>query len=290
MQVLPLPHDEASFTRDGRELTRYHFSPEQRRPYLYPIIGPAGRSLTRIGHPHAPFSHSHHNSVWISHNDVNGDVFWADNGPGRIVPQWIVEYADGDDAAGLVAINHWFGKGDQLHLIERRGVKAIPLPDDEWLLQVDLQLEAGKRPATLGKTPFGLFAVRMAKTLGVNDGGGVIRNSEGNDNEQGANGCFWKRARWVDYSGPILTGVNEGITLLDHPANPNHPSFFHVRQDGWMGASLTFEAARVIEPERPLRLRYGLYVHRGAPALSMIDTRWKSFANSPLAELPNARK
>jgi hypothetical protein len=130
----------------------------------------------------------------------------------------------------------------------------------------------------------------MAKTLGVDDGGGVIRNSEGNVNEQGANGCFWKRARWVDYSGPILTGVNEGITLLDHPANPNHPSVFHVRQDGWMGSSLTFDAARVIEPGTPLRLRYGLYVHRGVPALSLIDRQWKAFANGPLGELPNSRK
>lgn len=290
MQALPLPHDQACLQRNGEELARYHFSPEQRRPFLHPIIGPSGRSLTRMGHPHATVSHSHHNSVWVSHNDVNGDVFWADNGPGRIVPQYIVEYRDGAEAATIVAVNHWIGKGDRVHMIERRGMTAVDLGNREWLLLFDLQLEANKSPVTLGKTPFGMFAVRMAKTLGVNDGGGLIRNSEGNRNEQGPNGVFWKRARWVDYSGPILPGVNEGITLFDHPSNPNHPSHFHVRQDGWMGASLTFDGPLVIQPGPLLRLRYGLFVHRGVPEPELIFPRWRAFADTKIEDLPNYRK
>ena len=43
MQVLPLPHDQASIEREGAELTRYHFAPGLRRPFLHPVIGPAGR-------------------------------------------------------------------------------------------------------------------------------------------------------------------------------------------------------------------------------------------------------
>lgn len=290
MQALPLPLDQASLQRDGVELARYYFAPQLRRPYLYPIIGPSGRSLTRMGHPHATASHSHHNSVWVSHNDVNGDVFWADNGPGRIVTQWIVEYQDADAEASIVSLNHWVGRGDRVHLVERRGMRAVTLPDGEWLLVLDVQLEAPQAPVTLGKTPFGLVAVRMAKTIGVHDGGGAIRNSEGQLNEQGPNGVFWKRARWVDYSGPILPGVREGITLLDHPANPNHPSFFHVREDGWMGSSFTFDAPRVVEPGRLLRLRYGLYVHRGVPDAGAIERQWQPFARMAQADLPNRRQ
>ena len=44
MQVLPQPYDQASFEHLGRELTRYHFGPELRRPFWYPLVGPAGRS------------------------------------------------------------------------------------------------------------------------------------------------------------------------------------------------------------------------------------------------------
>lgn len=290
MQALPLPHDQASLQRQGVELTRYHFAPALRRPFLYPVIGPSRRSLTRMGHPHATFSHSHHNSVWVSHHDVNGDSFWADSGPGRIQHQWIVQYTDGDKAASLVAINHWVGREGRVHLIERRSVQVVDLAEGEWLLILDLQLEADREPVTLGKTPFGMAAVRMAKSIGVHDGGGLIRNSEGKVNEQGEDGVFWKRARWVDYSGPVLPEVREGITLLDHPANPNHPTFFHVREDGWMGASLTLDQPRTIEPDRMLRLRYGLYVHGGVPLPAAIERQWEQFAKTTIEELPNFRR
>ena len=117
----------------------------------------------------------------------------------------------------------------------------------------------------------------MAKTIGVNDGGGTIRNSEGGVNEAGV---FWKSAKWVDYSGPITATATEGITLMDHPSNPNHPSIFHVRNDGWMGASLTHQAPRTIEPGQPLRLRYGLYVHAGMPDTKVLEQRWVEFSRS----------
>ncbi|MBW3623585.1 MAG: PmoA family protein [Armatimonadetes bacterium] len=290
MQVLPLPHDQASMLRDGAELTRYHFGAGQKRPYLYPILGPSGRSLTRMGHPHATASHGHHNSVWVAHDSVNGESFWTDSAPGRIVPQWIAEYRDGGEGCRIAAVHHWVGKDGRVHLIERRGMTAVPLPDGEWMLILDLQFEAGKEPAVLGKTPFGMAAVRMAKTIGVLDGGGLIRNSAGNVNEQGPNGVFWKKARWVDYSGPIAPGVNEGITLMDHPSNPNHPSTFHVRGDGWMGASLTFDSPRTVRPGEMLRLRYGLYVHRGVPPSPALEKQWSAFAKTKIETLPNDRK
>ena len=128
-------------------------------------------------------------------------------------------------------------KTGKVLLEERRRVSLELLPDGESLLVLDLRFEAKGAPVTFGKTPFGLVGVRLAKTIGIADGGGTIRNSEGNVDEQGDNGCFWKRARWCDYSGPVLPGKAEGATLFDHPANPNHPTYFHVRSDGWMGSS-----------------------------------------------------
>ena len=61
---------------------------------------------------------------------------------------------------------------------------------------------------------------------------------------------LWKRARRVDYSRPIENSVIEGITFFDHAANPHHPSHFHVRNDGWMGASLTFDGPREITGDK----------------------------------------
>jgi Methane oxygenase PmoA len=286
MQVIPLPDHQAAILRDGRELTRYHFGPTLRRPFLYPVVGPSGRSLTRMGHPHDPESHSHHNSVWVAHNDVGGESFWDDRSPGRIVHRRIQRYADGDDEASIVAENAWVGRDDRVLLRERRGIAVRPLPEGQWLLLLDLHLEAASGPVTLGATPFGPIGVRMAKTIGGDDGGGLIRNSEGNVNETGPNGAFRRRARWVDYSGPITSDAAEGITLLDHPSNPHHPVPFHVRTDGWMGASLTLTDPITIAPGRPLWLRYGLFVHAGVPSPEVINALWAEFARTTLEDLP----
>lgn len=287
VQVLPQPHDEASFQLDGKELTRYHFAPELRRPFLYPVVGPSGRSLTRMGHPHDPESHSHHNSVWISHNAVDGLTFWADRGQraGRIVQRRPLRYEDGDDEAAAWVENDWIGPEGRIVLRERRRIAVCPLRTGDWLLVLDTRLEPAESDVTLGKTPFGMVGVRMAKTIGVHDGGGRILNSEGGVNEEE---IFWKPARWVDYSGPITTESMGGITLLDHPGNPGHPSVFHVRNDGWMGASLTFGGDREIERGSSLRLRYGLWVHGGVPDGEAIDARWSAFAALELTDLGEA--
>lgn len=287
VQVLPLPGDQATFEVDGREVARYWSGDGQERPFVYPIVGPSGRSLTRMGHPRDPVGHEHHNSFWVSYQSVDGENYWENGQSARIVPRRVVRIDDGDAEAAMIVENDWVGADGLLNLRDRRRMVVRPLKDGEWLFILDLQLEApGDAPIVLGETAFGPVGVRMAKTIGVNDGGGRIRNSEGNEDEQGPNGCFRKPARWVDYSGPITREAAEGIALFDHPSNPSHPSPFHVRRDGWMGACLTYGGPRTIRPGSPLLLRYALYVHRGVPAPAAIDAVWSEFARSAPEPVP----
>jgi hypothetical protein len=286
MQVIPLPHHEFSFQRRGQELTRFHYSPLDKRPFLYPINGPSGHTLTRMGHPHDPFTHSHHNSLWLAHQNVNGVNFWEDRGPAQIRLERVVEFTDGDDACSATVLNAWQGTNRML-LREYRRMTIVDQRDNQWLLLLDVKFEAASGPVTFGRTPFGLAAVRMAKSIGVNDGGGLIRNSEGGVNEPGV---FWKPARWVDYSGAIARDTTGGVTLFDHPMNPNHPSVFHVRNDGWMGASLTYTNALTVETNKPLVLRYGFFVHGGLPTLDALNARWKDFTALKFEELPRAKR
>jgi hypothetical protein len=291
MQVLPLPRGEASVERHGREISRYYFGPDLYRPFLYPLIGPSGKSLTRMGHPRDPNGHSHHNSVWVSHHDVGGVGFWNDasTSKGRIIHQRVLQYEDAEDEALIQVVNAWKddeGRGRTL-LEETRTMRFQPGRRREWLLVLDIELAAPKEPVTLGKTNFGLVGVRMAKTIGVHDGGGTIRSSEGGINEPQVHE---KPARWCDYSGPIAregdddrlpqerSDSTSGISLFDHPSNPNHPTVFHVRDDGWMGSALTFAAPRTIEPGSPLKLRYGLWVHVGVPGPDKINKQFDDFA------------
>ena len=277
VQAIPQPHDEVSFQRDGVEIARYCAGHDGFRPFVFPIIGPSGRSLTRIGHPHDPVTHSHHNSVWLSHQFVNGVNFWEDRSA-HIVHQKLQRLEDGPDTAAIETLNAWQDKDGKTQMIEHRRTGVQVLENGEWLLLIDTQFEAPPNaPVTLAPTAFGMIAVRMAKTIGVHDGGGTIRNSEGGVDEAG---CFRKPARWVDYSGPITPQASEGITLFDHPQNPHHPTPFHVRDDGWMGASLTFSGEIVIPPGQPLRLRYALYVHSGIPPIEALQKRWEAFAKT----------
>lgn len=283
VQATPLPDHQVSFEVNGREWTRAHFGHGLKRPFLYPVIGPSGRTLTRMGHPRDPVSHSHHNSVWLSHAKVNNVDFWSDSGTGRIVHQRLEKLTDGDDDASATTFNLWIDEAKhQTLLAERRRVTVLPKEGGAALIVIDSQLEA-KTDVVFGKTPFGFLGVRMAKSIGVRDGGGTIRNSAGGIDEKGV---LWKAAKWVDYSGAVTRDVKrlEGIALFDHPQNPNHPSVFHVRDDGWMGASFSFAAPVELAKGKTLRLRYGLYVHDTLTSAAL-EACWREFAKSKLDDL-----
>ena len=278
VQAIPLPQDQVAFECDRKELTRLYLGNTQQRPYLFPVNGPSGFTLTRLGHPHDPITHSHHNSVWISHADINGISFWADTSGAKIVHQRVEKLTDSDIAASVETSALWRTKEGVNLLKENRTITVEPLGNGEWLLKIDLQLTPEKDPVQIGDTAFGMLGIRMAKTLGVKDGGGTIRNSEAGIDEAG---CFRKKARWVDYSGPVTNTVQEGITLFDHPSNHNHPAPFHVRDDGWMGAALSFGNPLSLIPGQTLKLRYALYVHSGTANPENIERQWKAFATAP---------
>jgi len=277
----------ASFLLDGRRVLALDGGGQgMRRPFLYPVLGPSGLPLTRMGHPHDPATHSHHNSIWISHHDVQGADFWADNG-GTIEITSISRLDDSETSASLDLKAIWKSKDGTVLLHENRRITLLALASDRWRIDIDTELAAPRDPVTLGSTPFGFLGVRMAKSIGVLDGGGRILSSEGGVNEAG---CFRKPARWVDYSGPVTTALDEGITLMDHPQNLHHPVEFHVRDDGWMGAATTFRAAHTITPDQPLRLKHGLLVHSGLGDPAQIQRDWESFSQSAFDPFPTKRR
>ena len=47
-QAIPQAHDQVSFERNAVEIARYHYGADLKRPFVFPLIGPAGRSITRM--------------------------------------------------------------------------------------------------------------------------------------------------------------------------------------------------------------------------------------------------
>lgn len=276
-EVVPQPDDQVSFQVDGREVLRYHYGPQAPKPYVYPLIGPAGRPVTRLTHPHDPFTHNHHLSLWIGHHDVGGANFWEHRqSAARIVHDRIAKIEDGDRGA-LTIHAKWLDGEKRPLLLDERVWTLTPIGETgELFLDLEMKLTPVAPAIAIGKSSFGMVAVRVAKRMGTLDGGGTITNSEGKVNEKEL--MPHRQARWCDYSGPVAPGEVNGISLFDHPANPNHPTYFHVRGDGWMGASLTQAAAIEVRKDRPLVLRYRFWIHRGPADPKAVDAEWGRWA------------
>ncbi len=297
-EVVPQADHQVAFAIDGVEKVRWHFGDAYPRPFFFPLRGPSGAILTRMGHPGAP-DHDHHQSIWFAHNKLNGLDFWA-NGKGTQVrqKQWLC-YRDGDDEAVMAVLLGWYDAQGK-EVMEQELIAAL-LPIDSATnsqpTEHALELQFTLRPVgsldaiELEQTNFGFLAVRVAKGISAHFGGGQLSNSEGAKQEQE---CFGKQARWMDYSGPVATGSGgdrkelvEGITFFDHPHNPRYPTHWHVRQDGWMGAAYGLAENATISRTQPLTLRYLLHAHSGPydPHRSQIVA--DQFSQRPGFELVN---
>ncbi len=155
----------------------------------------------------------------------------------------------------------WYDGHDPKALLTQDVVAAVrPGDGGETYLEIQSTFTPTADMLELGKTNFGILAVRVSKSISAHFGGGQLVDSEGRVGEPA---IFGQQARWMDYSGPVTPNVVEGITLFDHPGNPGHPTHWHVREDGWMGAALCFAEPRLLLRETPLTLRYLLHLHRG---------------------------
>lgn len=284
-QVLPLPDHQAAILIDGNERLRWHFGPDDPRPFFYPIKGPTGSSLTRMGHPGAP-NHDHHRSVWFAHEKVLGINFWGDNTDARIRQLHWLAYEDGDEEAILATRLRWYDGHDPSHLLEQDLVAVVrPMSNGEWLLELDSTFTPRADSLEFGRTNFGFLAVRVAKNISEYFGGGQLTNSEG---QTGEPQNFGKRAKWMDYSGPVPAlevrarkRAWEGITYFDHPQNPGYPVHWHVREDGWMGASVCMKSPITTTKKDPLALRYLLHIHQDPVSKSRANQIADEFAAHP---------
>ncbi|CAN5718736.1 hypothetical protein BH23PLA1_BH23PLA1_34960 [soil metagenome] len=278
VQALP-GIDRASLCINGVERVGYDFGLDHPRPFFYPVLGPTGHMLTRMGHPD-PVGHEHHRSVWFGHQFVDDVNFWT-HSPGQDVQvrhRRVVVYEDGRAWAAFAADLEWWADGTPR--MKQGLIAAIePLADNGYALDLQSRFEtATGSPVELGKTNFGFLGVRLAKTVSEQFGGGRLTNAEG---KLGEDAIFGQPSRWVDYSGPVAPGKVEGIAYFDHPGNPRHPTHWHVRRDGWMEAAFCLEESYGLAEGHPLDLRYRLLIHAGPADLAILDRAWKTYAELP---------
>ena len=285
--------DKLSVEIDGKPFTDFYVGPQSSKPYLHPLRTVSGKPVTR-GYPMVPdvpgesHDHPHHKGLWFAHGDVNGYNFWAGDpevpldpkfkGRGNIVMERVGKISNGKSSGSVTATFLWKTSAGETLLVETR---TMTFYSDPQVRRFDFDATLSpQEEVRFGDTKEGMFAIRVAAPLTK------ILNSHNKKTEKDTWG---KRADWVDFSGPI-DGEVQGITVMDHPANPRYPTYWHVREYGLLAANIfgthdfendpSRDGSLTIRPGQPLRFRYRVIIHAGDGLQAGMPDAFTAWSNS----------
>lgn len=275
---------------NGQLFTEYFFK-DVPRPYCYPLMGPGEVAMTRNwpmkNTPDEEHDHPHHRSLWFAHGSVNGQDFWSEQKAfGKTVHDDFLEVKSGKDMGVIREKNKWVAADGKLVCTDERTLHFYnPGSASERVMDFDITLFASNGEVTFGDTKEGTMAVRLAETMRLKGkvGHGHIVNSTGVRDDQ----TWGKRADWCDYYGPV-DGKTVGIAIFDHPQNPRHPTWWHVRDYGLFAANPfgqhDFEslpnktAGNLVVPDgKSVTFRYRFYLHEGDDQQAKVAERYQQY-------------
>lgn len=225
--------DKVSVLLNDSLFTEYVFAGYE-KPILYPVIGPAGTSMTRDypmkkDTPNEKPDHPHHKSIWFGHMKVNNESFWH----------------VGKNAGTTEHVGYEI-KGNAIHsknkLVDRNGEllatdsRTIAFGGDRQSRWIDYTVtyHASETDLVFGDNKDGQMGIRMHAALRI---AGPVATGKAINAEGVREKSIWgKRAPWIDYWGEI-EGKNVGIAMFDHPTNLRHPTWWHARDYGLLSAN-----------------------------------------------------
>ena len=304
-------------TIDGKPFTSYIWPDTLKKPVLYPLRTSNGTVVTR-GFPLDPrpgerVDHPHHAGLWFNHGDVNGLDFWnnsydipADRQPkmGTIVHKRVVETKNGADRGELAVEMDWL-QSDGKALLKESTRFIIRGSGDARTIDRITTLTALDQKVVFKDNKEGTIGIRVARQLEqpadkpelFTDSSGKATKTPVLDNtgvtgqylsSEGLKGdAVWgTRGRWC-----ILTGKigSEDITLgmLDHPSNPNAPTYWHARGYGLFAANplgrKVFKADQpelvlTLEPGKSVTYRHRILIRANTATADAIEREYQSFS------------
>ena len=277
-------------TINGKLFTEYNYQ-DVPRPFFYPVIGPTGVPVNR----HWPMKdinqdeakdHPHHKSLWFTHGSVNGHDFWAEGSKsGKVVHDKFLKVSSGPKMGEIVSTDKWIARNGEVICTDTRTHKFYNTANGQ-IMDLEVTIHASEGDVVLGDTKEGSMAIRLAPTMREKGevAQGHIINSEGHYGEKEAWG---KRAKWCDYYGPV-EGQVVGVAIFDHPSNPKHPTWWHVRDYGLFaanpfGVSYFEKKPRgtgdiTIPAGESLTFRYRFYFHKGDEKQGRVAQQYSRYA------------
>lgn len=277
--------------------TEYYFSEEASKPYYYPVLGPDQLPMTRNwpmkSPPHEAHDHKHHLSLWYGHILVNGQDFWDEEKKfGRIVHDGFDKIESGPESGLIRSHDKWVGPNGDVVCTDERTFRAYNTHSaKERLFDFEITIHASNGQLTFGDNKDGSMAIRVAESMRL-DGkssedksnhGHIVLSTGVRDND-----TWGKRADWCDYYGPV-EGKIVGVAIFDHPQNPRHPTWWHVRDYGLFAANPfgkhDFEKLEdksagnlTVRAGESITFRYRFYLHEGNEKDAKVAEKFAEYA------------
>jgi hypothetical protein len=249
----------------GKPFTSFLYPDSLEKPVLYPLHAANGTVVTRSfpleQREGDPTDHPHHIGLWFNFENLNGLDFWNNsyaipankkNLYGWIRTDRILETKSG--STGVLTYHaNWTGQQKDV-ILEETTRYEFSGDQNQRIIDRFTTLKAAK-DALFKDAKDGMLGLRLAHELQMptkedqkftDDKGNVTVVKGGTDHV--ANGNYitsagktgddaWSsRGVWCKVYGKMGTD-SVSIAIIDHPKNPNYPTFWHARGYGLFAAN-----------------------------------------------------
>lgn len=248
-----------------KPFTSFLYPDTLEKPVLYPIHAANGTIVTRgfplKNTPGDPTDHPHHIGLWLNFENVNGLDFWNNSyaipaekksGYGWIKTDRILETSDGPKGTLSYHAN-WTNQKNNI-LLEETTRFEFSGRDHQRIIDRTTVLKADTT-VRFTDAKDGFLGLRLAHALQIPTNedqkftddkgivtvvkGGTDKTANGNyltsEGKQG-NDAWSTRGVWCKVYGK-MGNDSVSITIIDHPENPNYPTFWHARGYGLFAAN-----------------------------------------------------
>lgn len=301
----------------GRLFTSFLYPDTLEKPVLYPLHAANGVVVTRSfplqSREGDPTDHPHHIGLWFNFENLNGLDFWNNsyaipankkNLYGWVRTDRILETKSGDTGV-LIYHANWTDQQKNI-ILEETTRYEFSGNENQRVIDRFTTLKADK-DAFFKDAKDGMLGLRLAHELQMpttedqkftDDKGNVTVVKGGTDHV--ANGNYltsagktgddaWSsRGIWCKVFGKI--GADSiSITIMDHPKNPNYPTFWHARGYGLFAANPLgekiftngkSEKMLTLKKGESVTFRYRIVIDNGSQTISsaQLNTLAGSFA------------
>lgn len=283
---------------DGQVFAEYVVD-QANKPYLWPIHGPTGKSMTR-SYPMKKVEgerqdHPHHRGLNFGHENIGGWDTWAEATTfgenmkyserlkhlGAIKHREFKELKGGGIGVVHALSDYVDDKGKVIITEERR--MTFQVAGETRTIDVDIDLIASHGNVLVDDKKDSGLSIRVPHSMSVDaKQGGKIINSEGHKDAD----AWGKRAKWCDFNGPV-EGEHLGIAMLNHPSSFRYPTPWHARTYGLFTANpfglsqlkvQTESGAMELKKDERIKLRHRFIFHKGDEKTGKIAEAYEAYA------------